>query len=799
MRQIKVLSLFAAAFMLLFATAVLAQDVVETADLGNVVEAIAYVDSGDLAGKTVFLDGWYAWTYDHTTGVYEKCFFLGGLGFGYYLNGITYIPTGDYAGNFLISTSSIADKLYIVSPAGVTVVEVTAVDFQWEQHCEDVTTITSGPYQGYFALNGFDANYVPHVFIFSVVNEAGTAKAYLQKDIQTDDLGGFPLGITFLPEDYPGPAYRNHFVISDLNPDPGESELHLRVIDDTGTLVARFPADNGYEGLTYVNTGPDAGKFIVSDLYTMNTAIRNLEGTVSEDIGSEVTRGPGITQPYHVTWLEDSEEFITTDLTTGIFWKISRDAPGVWSLTEQITYTSMPRPRGITALTPDGKHYLLGFIGTEYVPGVGNLRKYEVHRLDADFQLEQTYTLYDEYFGNYYFRIQYIPGATSAEDRLALHQHRAFFEEDVVVSRINYFDMDFSGPPVIVDLEGKVDNLWDFRYDTVNDRYYVLDNFYLIRVFDGSWSEIAQWDVSHLGDNFVALEGITSGDLAGNLALFDTDNSGVTVVNMEPLVSPFIAKDPSGGVHSFSSIQEAVDIAGDGWEVEIGAGTFDEVVVIEDKTNMSISTDVGATVKGFTFLQSDNVTVDGFTVDAAGTSGHGLALPGGISSSDNVVISNCNIHSADPAYSGIKVGRDCANVTIEDNHIHHNGRNGILYEGANGGPHFVNNNLIEYNGRNGVNVPYLHIITLTENTISSNGTNTGSTGGRYGILRGAVTGGGNPYLITLINNIIVNNNGKIVSGKSSLDLGNYHQILDAGDSGNCTTCGCEGAGVSGCQ
>jgi len=257
------------------------------------------------------------------------------------------------------------------------------------------------------------------------------------------------------------------------------------------------------------------------------------------------------------------------------------------------------------------------------------------------------------------------------------------------------------------------------------------------------------------------------------------------------------ATDPDGNSNYCSSIQEAVDLVdGEGWEITVGSGEYDEYVLIRGKVNLAIRTSCAAEVKGFMLQKCNNITIDGFTIDAEGSGANGVTLMGGNNDNSDVTITNCDIHGAGNSYSGIKAARGNPNTTIIGNHIHHNGRNGIVFIDAAGGPHFITNNVIEANGWNGLKVARQHEITLTGNTITANGTRSGTTGGRYGVLRERTTGTGWPEGITLINNVITDNNGTVQTGKSSIDLGNYDQMLDETDSGNTTTSGDEGPGVS---
>lgn len=259
-----------------------------------------------------------------------------------------------------------------------------------------------------------------------------------------------------------------------------------------------------------------------------------------------------------------------------------------------------------------------------------------------------------------------------------------------------------------------------------------------------------------------------------------------------------VAKDLDENQFSCATIQEAVDMAGEGWRIEVGSGTYDESVFVKKKTGLTIVSQCEAVINGsFKLSQNTDVTIDGFIIDAAGANNHGIILKGG-KSNTNTTIQNCEIYNAGKSYSGIAVALRNPNTFIKNNNIHDNGRNGIMFINASGGPHFITGNTIEANGWNGVMVPREHEVTLTGNTIIGNGKNPQSNKGGYGVKRGGVPGTGWPQGITLIDNIIKCNMGTIIEGKSSSDLGNYHQMLDAGDSGNCTTTGDEGEGTEQC-
>jgi len=261
-----------------------------------------------------------------------------------------------------------------------------------------------------------------------------------------------------------------------------------------------------------------------------------------------------------------------------------------------------------------------------------------------------------------------------------------------------------------------------------------------------------------------------------------------------PPVQEHILSVPS----QYATIQAAVNASRAGDVIEVSPGTYPERVSVNNRDSLILRT-TGAidqvTVRGFLLQQSSAITIKGFVVDATGTTEHGIVLMGGNNQNADVTIEACEIKNAGNDQSGIFVARGNPHTRIVNNRIHDNGRNGIVIIDATGGPHYVINNTIVRNGWNGVNVARQHVIYLVNNILSFNGTKSGSTGGRYGVLREAMTGPGEASGITLLNNLIVGNNGTITS-TSSKDLGNHAQTLDGSDSGNYTTAGTEGTGVT---
>jgi hypothetical protein len=141
--------------------------------------------------------------------------------------------------------------------------------------------------------------------------------------------------------------------------------------------------------------------------------------------------------------------------------------------------------------------------------------------------------------------------------------------------------------------------------------------------------------------------------------------------------------------------------------------------------------------------------------------------------------------SEDVTIQGVRIARSSVNNVIAGNE-----KNGIDF--ADGAQYVLNNTIVK-NGWNGVEAASQKNLSLVNNIISFNGTAKGDAEGRYGVKREGKAGAGK---IVLLNNLIIGNNGK-VNKQSSKDVANHDQVLDGADSGNITSTGAEGAGVSG--
>src|SRR5215813_11138564 len=275
--------------------------------------------------------------------------------------------------------------------------------------------------------------------------------------------------------------------------------------------------------------------------------------------------------------------------------------------------------------------------------------------------------------------------------------------------------------------------------------------------------------------------------------------------------------DPTCGGHSpcYTTIQAAVNAAGPRSVINIQNGTYSEQLSISGKNNFQGATDIDriiieadpATQPGEVILtgspgactgnyairlqQSKFITIRGLTI--TGTGGQAISLLGGNNQNQDIHIELNRIfgNGSSSCDGGITVARGNPGTLVVNNLIYANGRNGVSFSDADGGPHYLINNTIFGNQWNGVDVARNHTITLANNIIHSNGTASGTTGGRFGVARES-SNNPQPAAIKLLNNLVCGNTQGQISP----------QILDSTDSGNFTPVGNEGTGVTafpGCE
>lgn len=281
----------------------------------------------------------------------------------------------------------------------------------------------------------------------------------------------------------------------------------------------------------------------------------------------------------------------------------------------------------------------------------------------------------------------------------------------------------------------------------------------------------------------------------------------------------YVSPTRHGQSPHFSIIQKAVDAAGPGDTVRIQAGTYEEQVSIRGKNNFPGASEADRIVieadpssapgdvvlkgavhqctRGYAIQLSRSkfVTIRGLTITGAG--GQAISLMGGSNQNQAIRIERDRIYGnavgkgphglSSSCDGGIVIARGNPHTLIVNNLIYGNGRNGIKFVDAQGGPHYLVHNAILANGWNGVAVARSHDVYLINNLITRNGVSRGFTGGRYGVQREGSTNP-RPERIRLWNNLICGNTSGEISGPA----------LDGTDAGNLTPKGTEGPGVSAC-
>jgi hypothetical protein len=239
----------------------------------------------------------------------------------------------------------------------------------------------------------------------------------------------------------------------------------------------------------------------------------------------------------------------------------------------------------------------------------------------------------------------------------------------------------------------------------------------------------------------------------------------------------------------FTTIQAAVNAAKPGTTIEVDAGTYKELVEIQKKDSLTLLASEEVTIQGVHIARSNVITVKGFTIDAAGSKKDAVEIEGQENTDITIEANEITNSSKD----GISAGKHNVRTRIVNNVIAGNEKNGIDFADGTDGAQYVLNNTIVKNGWNGVEAASQKNLYLVNNIISFNGTAKGDAEGRYGVKRDGKAGAGK---IVLLNNLMIGNDGK-VNKQSSRDVGNYDQVLDGADSGNITSTGAEGVGVTG--
>lgn len=269
------------------------------------------------------------------------------------------------------------------------------------------------------------------------------------------------------------------------------------------------------------------------------------------------------------------------------------------------------------------------------------------------------------------------------------------------------------------------------------------------------------------------------------------------------------ASDPTCGGQTpcYSTIQAAINAAQAGDTVRIQPGAYIEQLSITSKNSgatsesqrivieVAPSAPVGSVLltppttqctngHAVRFQQSKFITLRGLTITGAG--GQAISLLGGNNANVAIQLERLRIfdNGSSECNGGITIARGNPDTVIANSLIYANGRSGITFIDADGGPHYVVGNTIHGNAWNGLDVAREHVVWLVNNAVTGNGTATGSTGGRFGVRRESSTSP-QPAGIHLLNNLVCGNRLGELNGP----------MLDATDSANRTPTGSEGQGV----
>ncbi len=265
----------------------------------------------------------------------------------------------------------------------------------------------------------------------------------------------------------------------------------------------------------------------------------------------------------------------------------------------------------------------------------------------------------------------------------------------------------------------------------------------------------------------------------------------------------------NGQTPCYNSIQGAVNAAQARDTIQIQAGTYSEQLTISkndfvgateadriiieadpasspDSVRVTGSAGPQCTDKfAIRLKQSKFITIRGLTI--TGTGAQAISLMGGNNANQGIHIEQNRIYGNgnSSCSGGITIARGNPDTLIVNNLIYGNGRNGITFIDADGGPHYIVNNTIYGNQWNGLDVARSHEVYIVNNIINQNGTLSGSTGGRFGIQRES-SNSPSPQGIHLLNNLLCGNRLGEINGP----------ILDTTDARNLTPQGIEGQSVS---
>ena len=517
------LCIFSALFIFFITPPVFSQTITEKYRTGNDIEGLTYVRTGDLANKFVFKDSLYIYSYDLGNGAYEKLFSVYSHGIGWRGNDVCSISAGEFAGNLLINNLDNYSKLGILSPTGDLEAEVMIPGFE-NIGREGLTEITSGPYNGMFAICGLDySTWIHHIYIFDLVKSGETVTAQVIKDIILEDQGVTNIGLCFLPEDDHIPVeFQNMFLVSRWM-DPAE----IAVVDDNGIMQFNRTVDSVYEGLTFIDSDTDnesfAGKIMFCDHYAKDAWAGNLDGSDRTDLPN-IMAGFGYPNLRAPAWLHASEEMLLVNKQFGEPFKfiiIGKSGFEEWEISRDIIFTALRQIRDITEPTPDAFYYVTGLDLTTNPVTL---------KLNPDFQI----------IGQYPMAEQYARICLLANPASALDYHFAMVPWNDR-QKVRIFDTAFTFIEEI-DLSPWVSWINDIHYDSQYDVYIVMATYGIVALFDAEWDFLGQISLSHLSERgFQDLTKITSGDLENHYVFMNTVDSEMFFIPVKTHIVTLLA------------------------------------------------------------------------------------------------------------------------------------------------------------------------------------------------------------------------------------------------------------------
>jgi len=298
--------------------------------------------------------------------------------------------------------------------------------------------------------------------------------------------------------------------------------------------------------------------------------------------------------------------------------------------------------------------------------------------------------------------------------------------------------------------------------------------------------------VTDLGDgrytqNLLATECTTAEITATVDKLALTVKANLTVINSSNLGS-VIGFDTSLNLHSYASIQSAINsvVADRLIRILVSPGTYNEKVKIQGAACN------GLRVEGLSAVNP--VVIRSIELEECyGASFHHLTFDGGakgtspvrILRSASASIISCIITGAKKGEAGIET-RKTSVLRLTDCLVRLCGGDGLSID--KNSLVTINRCLIESNGYNGIKIDKLARVEVLNSTIRKNGT-TGDPKRGYGIYKKREVSydpkhaekTADPTRITLTGNTIAWNSGLPRAGRSTVDIGNYDQILDPSD------------------